>query len=176
MPALIPKIKKVADGEVYLRDGITAAFFLPMPLDAVADQIRVLFDRYVATSLGKMLRWSSIGADAEEWRRVNPKTFERCRALLSKESTRKRKLTAFEIFDGERDGDAPTAGFAVLGNPKDKKEPRETNLVQMYFPSESVSTEAKANAFVEWLAAAAAELHGAGNNEAQVLSGCLERT
>jgi hypothetical protein len=149
---MIPKVLKTDDDDqVYLRDGVTAAFFLPMPLDAVAESIRTVFDRYVATSLGKSLKWASVGADSEEWRRVAAKTFDRCRSMLTKEAARKRKLTAFELFDGDTDGDAPSAGFVVLGNPRDRKEPLETNLVQMYFPSESVSTPAKADAFVSWL-------------------------
>jgi hypothetical protein len=151
MAGRIPKVVRSEGDQTYLRDGITAAFFLPLPLDAVADSVLAVFDKFIDTSLAQSLRWSSLGADAEEWKRVNNKTFDRCRAMLSKEATRKRKLTAFEIFDGKQDGDAPTVGFAVLGNPRDKKEPRETNLVQMYFPSESIATDTKADAFVAWL-------------------------
>lgn len=151
MAGPIPRVARVSRDQTYLRDGITVAFFLPMPLDAVADRVSAVFERFVATSLAKQLRWCSLGADSEEWKPITSKTYDRCRALLGKEATRKRKLTAFELFDGKVDGDAPTAGIQVLGNPKDRKEPLETNLVQMFFPSDSIANEKKTEAFVAWL-------------------------
>ncbi len=150
--SVIPKVIKTDEnGAVYLRDGITIAFFLPIPLDAVVDSLRLAFDQYLKTTPINLLKWCSVGADSEEFRPVTAKTMDQCRALLTKESARKRKLTAFEIFDGDQDGDAPSHGFIVLGNPTDKREPLETNLVQVYRPSDEVSTPEKADEFVEWV-------------------------
>ncbi len=150
--SFIPTVLKTdVDGGVYLRDGITIAFFLPVPLDSVVDSIRFAFEKYLQTTPINKLKWCSVGADSEEYRPVSVKTFEQCRALLTKESAQKRKLTAYEIYDGEQDGDAPSEGFFVLGNPKDKHEPYETNLIQVYRPSVEVSTPNKADNFVEWV-------------------------
>jgi hypothetical protein len=154
----IPSVRKTEDGTVYLCDGVTAAFFLPTPLDASADAVLAAFELYLQHVPDKVLRWCSLGADSEEYRAVDGKTIGRCKALLSKESARKRKLTAFEIVDGARAGDAATNGFGVLGNPVDRRAPLERNLVQVYFPSESVATAAKADRLVGMINEIAASL------------------
>ncbi|EXI64486.1 MAG: hypothetical protein AW08_03675 [Candidatus Accumulibacter adjunctus] len=151
MPTLIPKVLKTDDETVLLRDGITAAFFLPPPLEATAAALQNAFDRYLAHVGLATLRWASVGAHAEEFRPLNAKSIERCRAMLSVEAARGRKLTAFRLLDGRTDGDAPEHGVSVIGNPIDAEEPLESNLLEFYFPSTTISTPESADVFVSLL-------------------------
>ena len=146
-----PVFKKDNDGTVYLRDGITVAFFMPTPLEAAAPGIRLALERYLARLVPGTLKWASVGADAEEFRPLTAKAVERCRSMLSNEATRKRDLTAFHLVDGACDGDAPSHGVFLIGNPTDAQEPLESNLLQFYFPSSVVDTAEQADQFVDLL-------------------------
>src|SRR5215831_5679146 len=119
-------------GTLYLRDGVTLAFFFPMPFDKVVGSVLKVFEEYLRMIPSDALKWASVGATSEEWRPIAKTTIDRCRAQLAPEAVRKRQLTAFELTDGDSAGDAPAYGFKVVGNPYDPDLPDEANLVQMY--------------------------------------------
>lgn len=135
-------------GTLYLRDGVTLAFFLPMPFDKVAHSILKVFDEYLQMIPPDALRWASVGATSDEWRPITKTAIGRCRAQLDPKAMRKRSLTSFELRDGDSGGDAPGYGFHVIGNPPERDLPHETNLVQMYFPIEMIEAS-EAESFVE---------------------------
>jgi len=149
MSRIIPYVYRSDDeGTVLVRDGITLAYFMPPPLAATVDAVRTALDKYLLHVNPRTLRWASVGADAEEFRPLTPKAIERSRAMLTPESARKRDLTAFKLQDGDTDGDAPTNGVFVIGNPLDAREPRESNLVQFCFPSSMITSPESADSFV----------------------------
>lgn len=158
MSTLIPTVLKTDGDTVLLRDGITAAFFLTPPLDATAPALQKSFDRYLAHVTPAALHWASVGAHAEEFRPLNAKSIERCRAMLGIEAARKRDLTAFRLLDGDTDGDAPANGVSLIGNPIDAGEPLESNLLEFYFPSTTISTPESADEFVDLLLRLSEEL------------------
>jgi hypothetical protein len=139
--------KDPESGTVYLREGVTMAFFLPTPIAEVAGPILAAFEEYLKMIPAGVLRWASVGAGSEEWKPVEKKTIDRCRSQLKGEGTRKRSLTSFELADGDNGGDAPGFGIMVIGNPLDPDLPDEKSLLQMYFPSE-VAAEEQAEDFV----------------------------
>ena len=129
------------NGMVYLRNGITVAFFLPVPIDKIAATILEGFDEYLKMIPPDTLRWASVGANSEEWKPVVKKTFEKCRGQLNPEAARKRSLTSFELADGNNGGEAPGHGVLIIGNPYDPDLPDERCLVQFYFPPKSIEDE-----------------------------------
>jgi len=135
-------------GTLYLRDGVTLAFFLPMPFDRVTGAVLKVFEEYLRMIPSDAFKWASVGATSEEWRPIAKTTIDRCRAQLTPEAARKRQLTAFELADGDSAGDAPGYGFKVVGNPYDPDLPDEANLVQMYFPTEVIEAS-RVELFVE---------------------------
>lgn len=144
-------------GMVYLRDGITVAFFIPTPLHEVVEPIRAVFDEFLKMIPTDALRWESIGAGSEEWRPVTRTTYDRCRAQLKREAALRRSLTSFELTDGDQGGEAPSHGIVVIGNPTDPELPEERNLLQMYFPSETIAA-GNVNDFVRKICSMAAKL------------------
>lgn len=128
-------------GTLYLRDGVTLAFFLPPPFGDVALRALEAFDRYLAAVPAGALRWAVVGADAGEWKPLAKTTVGRCRALLTGDGPRKRSLTAFFLADGDSGGDAPGYGVQLVGNKPDPEMPDELNLLQMFFPSEVVAPD-----------------------------------
>lgn len=136
---------------LYLRSGVTLAFFLPMPFHESCDALGKAFDLYLRFigSMGGVLKWASIGAESEEWEPFGPKTVARCKKQLDAEAAAARDLSAFELGDGEMGGDAPGYGIKVIGNPPDDELPLEQNLIEMHFPWE-VLAESHREAFVEF--------------------------
>ena len=130
-----------AAGRVYLRAAINVAFFLKPPIDEVVSELRAVFDEYLGMVSPETLRWEAVGAAAEEWKPFNSTTIKRCRAQLSQPAASKRRLTAFELADGEVAGDAPQNSFQVLGGPIRTNLPQETCLLQMCFPSDAVKAD-----------------------------------
>lgn len=135
-------------GIVYLRDGITAAFFLPTPLHEIVDPILSVFQKYIEIIPDQVLRWESVGANSEEWRPVSKTTISRCCSQLQPEAARKRDLTSFELKDGDLAGDASGYGITVIGNPLDPELLEEKNLVQIYFPIRFIEAD-QVDSFVD---------------------------
>lgn len=121
-------------GAVFLRDGVTAAFFLPSPIHEVISSIRQAFDEFLKQIPPDSIKWESIGASSEEWKGSSSNTIKRARDQLKVESSKKRRLTSVELADGDLAGDAPGYGFTAIGNPVDPELPDERTLCQMYFP------------------------------------------
>jgi len=140
--------KDFETGKIFLREGVIVAFFLPTPMDKVAEPILDVFEEYLKMIPSDVLRWASIGASSEEWKPINKTTFQRCRAQLKPEAVAKRRLTAFELADGDMAGDAPRYGIIVIGHPYEPRFPNKKTLVQMYFPIDVVS-EQEVEHFVE---------------------------
>lgn len=132
----------------YLRDSILAAFFFPPPVHECVDALREILDLYVASIPAGALTWSAVGANTEEWSQVTAKTIASCKALLRKEPAMKRRLTAFDLTDGQAGGDAPGYGVSLIAQPNnDQLLPESLCLLQMSFPMEHL-TETNAAAFV----------------------------
>lgn len=144
-------------GRIYLRDGITVAFFLPTPMHEIVGPLLAAFEEYLKMVPEDALRWESVGASSEEWKPINKTTLQRCRAQLKLEAVRKRKLTSFELADGDVGGDAPGYGILVIGNPIDPDTPDELSLMQMYLPIEVIEQE-QVELFVEHIRTIAALL------------------
>jgi hypothetical protein len=149
--------KHPESGTLYLRDGVTLAFFLPPPLEATAPQVLAAFEEYLNRLPSGALRWAAVGASAGEWKPFARSTVGRCRALLAPEAARKRYLTAFELSDGDQGGDAPGYGVAVVGQPVTPDAPNATNLVQFFFPA-AVTAPGRVEEFVATASALAALL------------------
>lgn len=148
MAARAEILKKDRDsGLVYLREGVTAAFFLPTPMDACAVELQAAFEAYLAMVPPGALKWAAVGSGSEEWKPVAKNTFDRCRAQLKPEAVRKRPITSFELTDGDQGGQAPGYGLLVIGNPFDPEVPDEKSLLQAHFPAE-VLADANREAFV----------------------------
>ena len=131
--------KRPDTGRVYLREALIVAFFFPPPIAEAAEGLGRVLDLYVAAIPPGSLTWSSIGASSEEWKPVGRTTIQRCRDQLKREAAAKRKLTSFELTDGQVGGDARGYGIAVLGSPGgDQDLPDELCLVQMEFPMETL--------------------------------------
>lgn len=144
-------------GIVYLRDGVTVSFFLPMPLHEIVKPISSVFMEYIKIIPDEVLRWESVGATSEEWRPISKTTISRCLLQLKPEAARKRNLTCFELMDGDKPGDAPGYGITIIGNPVDPELPKEKNLVQMYFPSSHIEAD-KVDGFVDTICNLASQL------------------
>ena len=123
-------------GRLSLRDGVTVVLFLPTPMDQAAGPILAAFNEYLAMIPSGVLRWGAVGASTSSWKAVAKNTFDRCRAQLKREAVRKRRLTAFDLVDGETGGDAPGYGVKVLGNQGDPDFPLEKCLFRVCFPTE----------------------------------------
>lgn len=121
-------------GKTYLRNGVTVAFFLPVPMDQAAISIVAVFEEYLKLIPANALRWCAIGANAGEWRPTKKTTVAECRKQLKPEAVRARPLTALELTDGEIGGSAPNYGITVIGHPFEAKYPNKRALVQLYFP------------------------------------------
>ncbi len=135
-------------GAVQLRDAVTVAFFLPMPLHEVIQGVLRAFESYLRAVPSHALRWASIGASSEEWKLISKTTIERCKRQLAPPAAEKRKLTSFELVDGETAADAPQYGFIAIGGPYDSSSPDERNLVQMHFPTHAIEPQ-NVDAFVD---------------------------
>jgi len=149
--------KEPKSGKVYLRNGVTVAFFLPLPMDKVAISVLTTFEEYLKIIPENALRWGAVGANAGEWRRIKSTTFAQCRAQLKPEAVRARPLTAFELTDGEVGGSAPSYGITIIGHPFEPKFPHKRALVQLYFPI-AVTEDAVVDDFVETVCRLAALL------------------
>ena len=134
-----PILKKDPDdGTVLLRDGVTLAFFLPMPFGEVAVAVLAAVDSYLATLPPDALKWGAVGANADEWKPVTRTTVSRARVLLEGAGPAKRAMTAFTLAETELGGGAPIRGVQVVGSKPDPDLPDERNLVQFFFPAESL--------------------------------------
>jgi TseV toxin immunity protein TsiV len=129
-------------GTVYLRQGYIAAFFLPVPIDAIVAPIGAAFEYCLSMMSPGALKWQSIGAGSQEWRPLAKDFAAKCRAQLDPKAARKRDLTAFELTGCEQGGDAPIWGISVLGNPVDKDLPQEDCLFQIHLPWDAFEGEA----------------------------------
>ena len=112
-----------ASGYVYLRESVIVAFFLDPPIASSSSELLSAFDLFLSMVPDGALRWESIGASSEEWKPIDKSTLKRCRAQLSPQAAAKRRLTSFELADGERAGDVPNYGFLVLGGQDDQNSP-----------------------------------------------------
>ena len=131
------KICKVHDktGITYLRNGILVAFFLPKPLHESVTAVAEVFEMYLKTVPSGALKWASAGGGSEEWRPLNEKTLDKCRAVLMPSAAKKRAVTTFELIGCENAGDAPIHAFTLIAAKPDKEAPDEVDLVEMCFPS-----------------------------------------
>lgn len=139
---------------LYLRTGVTLAFFLPMPFHASSEDVARVVDAYLRFIPQGSIKWASVGADSERWSEITPKTFDKCKKLLGAEGVSERELTAFEWGDGDNGGDAPGYGLKVVGNPPDEDLPLEQNLIEMHFPWDYLTS--KREAFVAFSRSVAA--------------------
>ena len=98
-----------ASGYVYLRESVIVAFFLDPPIASSSSELLSAFDLFLSMVPDGALRWESIGASSEEWKPIDKSTLKRCRAQLSPQAAAKRRLTSFELADGERAGDVPNS-------------------------------------------------------------------
>lgn len=133
----IPEIRKVDSetGTLLVRDGITCALFFKKPINEVADLVLSAFEEFLRMTPPNALRWASIGAMSEAWKAFTRNTVSQCKAQLNPAAARARKLTSFELRDGQEGGDAPGYGFALFANANFSDKPDKRNLVQMYFPT-----------------------------------------
>ena len=67
---------------VILREGFTAAFFLPSPIATVCAHIAEAFQIYLGMIPADALRWQAIGAASEAWKPVSGTTVQRCLAQV----------------------------------------------------------------------------------------------
>ena len=140
-----------ASGYVYLRESVIVAFFLDPPIASSSSELLSAFDLFLSMVPDGALRWESIGASSEEWKPIDKSTLKRCRAQLSPQAAAKRRLTSFELADGERAGDVPNYGFLVLGGPRRPELPGEKCLLQMSLPTSVIEGD-RAEAFVQRVA------------------------
>lgn len=124
-------------GRVYLREAITVAFFFPPPLAAVVKGLRGVFELYLGRIPPNALTWASVGAASEEWKPVAKSTIARCLGQLDKEAASKRRLSSFQLTDGEVGGDAPGFSIEITGSPIEEGRPDQLGLLQMTFPMET---------------------------------------
>jgi hypothetical protein len=130
--------KDRASGLVYLRESLLVAFFSPSPIHEQVDGLRRAVDLYLKRIPPNGLTWASVGASSEEWKPFGKQTVARVMDQLKKEPAKARKLTAFELADGEVGGDAPGYGVEVVGQPRDPAKPDKMCLLQMSFPMETL--------------------------------------
>jgi TseV toxin immunity protein TsiV len=144
-------------GRVFLREVFIVAFFLPGPIDETVSAIDRAFDLFLAMIPKGAFRWASVGASSEEWKPVSESTIARCKAQLRRDAAAKRKMTSFELVDGDVGGSVPRYAVTVLGEPLDSKLPNERTLFQMSFPIDAVMA-GDVDAFVAELVEIAAAL------------------
>ncbi len=158
MPAKV-KVQQIYEktGTLYLRDGVLVAFFLPKPLHDSAKAVLEVFEQYLAGLPKGALRWSGIGAGTEEWKPVDAKSFDKCRAMLDPAAAKKRPMTTFELVGAKEGNDAPEYAFTLISAKPDKEVPDEVNLVEMIYPSDVVEA-ANADKFVESVKGMASKL------------------
>jgi hypothetical protein len=130
--------KDRATGRVYLRESMLVAFFLPPPIHESVDGLRKAFELYMKMIPPGALTWSVIGASTEEWSPVGKQTISRALQQLDPKAAKARKLTSFQLTDGEVGGDAPGYGVEVLGRPRIPDRPDTTSFLEMSFPMETV--------------------------------------
>lgn len=131
------QIKSIArkdrdSGRTILRNGVKLALFCRTPLADICEPIGQVLDRYLAFIPAGALKWTVPTASADEWKKLDAKTFARCREQLNPAGARKRNVTAFQLNDSA--ADAPGYAFDMMGRPNDKDFPDATTLVQMTFP------------------------------------------
>jgi hypothetical protein len=98
---------------VYMRSGITVAFFLASPIASLVAPLREATKAYLASIPPNALKWESIGASSDEWRPIKSTATKRCLAPLEEKASDKRILTMFELAD---DADAPGYALTVVGS------------------------------------------------------------
>ncbi|MCB1917196.1 MAG: DUF3396 domain-containing protein [Rhodocyclaceae bacterium] len=157
----MPKIElskiEPESGRTFLREVFIAAFFLPAPIDETVSAIDQAFELFLAMVPNDCFRWASVSATSEEWKPFGKTTLARCKAQLRREAAANRKLTYFELADGEIGGSVPRYGITVLGGKLRSNFPGERTLVQLSFPIDAAMME-RADAFVARLAEIAAVL------------------
>jgi Protein of unknown function (DUF3396) len=125
-------------GRIYLREAMSVVLFFEPPVHEAVDGLRRAFEFYLGKVPTNALTWSSVGATSEEWKPMVKTTISRCLGQLNKEAAAKRKVTSFELTDGEVGGGAPGYSFKVIGRPREEAWPDTLGLLQMTFPMETV--------------------------------------
>ncbi|MGH8497944.1 MAG: hypothetical protein ACRERV_03930, partial [Methylococcales bacterium] len=93
------QIKNLETGNVYLRNGVTLAFFLDQFVHECSNAVTTIFDLFVENTPPNTLKWAVVSATSEEWREVDSTVMKRLRDSLAPVGARKRKYTAFRVND-----------------------------------------------------------------------------
>ncbi|MGH8557103.1 MAG: type VI immunity family protein [Methylococcales bacterium] len=126
------QIKNLETGNVYLRNGVTLAFFLDQFVHECSNAVTTIFDLFVENTPPNTLKWAVVSATSEEWREVDSTVMKRLRDSLAPVGARKRKYTAFRVNDFGNE--APQFSFTLSDRDKDEKQTNSLTLVQMTFP------------------------------------------
>lgn len=131
--------KDSATGKVYVRNGVTLAFFLDQFVHECSDALTAVFDLFVTRTPPDALKWAIVNATSENWREVDARAMKRMRDSLAPAGARKRKFTAFEFNDfGD---EAPQYSFILSDRSKNKEQKDSRTLVQMTFPPSIIDDE-----------------------------------
>jgi hypothetical protein len=130
-----------ASGIVYLRAGITLAFFLPSPIASVVSPLAEAFQAFLKSIPKDALRWQSVGANSDEWSPISATAIRRCLAQLDSRAAAKRSLSSFALKDSP---DANGYAIKVLGGRVDPDFPDERTLFQVQYPGELLESEGAA--------------------------------
>jgi hypothetical protein len=130
-----------ARGIVYLRTGITLAFFLPSPIASVVSPLAEAFQAFLKSTPKDALRWQSVGANSDEWSPISATAIRRCLGQLEARAAAKRDLSFFGLAD---DADAHGYAIEVLGGREDAKFPNKRTVFQVQYPSELFESEGAA--------------------------------
>lgn len=138
MKKVIEPVQRIdaTTGSIYVRNGVTLAFFLEQFVHECSEALTAVFDLFVRSVPPDTLKWAVVSATAEEWRAVDAVVMKRMRDSLAPEGARKRKFTAFQFNDyGD---EAPQYGFTLSDRDKDKEQVDSLTLVQLTFPPSAV--------------------------------------
>jgi hypothetical protein len=140
-----------ADGRVYLRDAIVAACFFPPPVHESAGGVVETLRGFLAMAPPGSLTWAVVGASAEEWSPVTPRTIPACERILHVPAAAKRRFSFFHLADGAVSGSAP--GYSFLLDAQSSNErllPESMCLLQFGIPMEAL-TDSSSETFVTFV-------------------------
>jgi len=140
-----------------VRDGLLLVFFSRVPFPKMAAGADAILGEWLKLIPPNTIRWARVGANAEDISPADAKTISRCRGMLDPKKAEKKDITKFSL-EGPEDTN-PDFRFQVFGTKEVRQAGRlqETNVIEMYFPTEFL-TEITSSRFVEFACTAAAAI------------------
>jgi len=124
-----------SDGDILARDNFVIVFFGKRPFFEMADGASETFEHWLKLVPKDMLNWAIIGKNTTKYTKVTPKALDRCRAMLKKETAKKKDIY-FELMGTQPYGPDYRAILKGYIQPKQLAFADETNLIEFIFPRE----------------------------------------